>query len=279
MNVMLKSVALSGVLMALAACGGGDEGASDSGGSGGASTTSSSGGSEGGAAGGSSSKPKPQPIDPANTGSVSGVVRWDGTPPERKFQKMLGDPWCMGENTDGGFPYDAVVTGAGGALANSFVQVVSGLDAWEIPEASGEVGLNQVDCLFVPKMVGVQLDQVLMVVNSDGTMHNVHTKPDRNKEKNVSIPANDTKPREFEFKRPEIIEVICDVHAWMRGFIGVTEHPFFAVTGEDGAFSIDGLPAGTYTLEAWHETGGSKQFEVTITAGGAATAEPVLLGG
>ncbi|GJM20978.1 MAG: hypothetical protein DHS20C15_08930 [Planctomycetota bacterium] len=209
---------------------------------------------------------------------MSGVVRWEGTPPERKFQKMVGDPWCIGQNEGGGFLYDAVVTGAGGSLANCFVQVVDGLDAWEIPDGSGSVELNQVDCLFVPKMVGVQLDQVLMVRNSDGTMHNVHTKPDRNKEKNVSIPAGDTKAREFEFKRTEIIEVICDVHAWMRGYIGVTDHPFFAITDEAGAFSIDGLPAGTYTLEAWHEKGGAKQFEVTITAGGTATAGPVMLG-
>lgn len=276
MKDMAKSVAIATLAVALTACGGGGDDASDGGGK---SASSGGGGGDAAADAPSTTKKKREPIDAANTGSVSGVVRWDGTPPEREFQKMLGDAWCLGQNEGGGYLNDAVVTGADGALVNCFVQVVEGLDAWEIPDGEGEVALNQVDCLFEPKMVGLQLGQVLMVSNSDGTMHNVHTKPDRNKEKNISIPANDTKPREFDFKREEIIEVICDVHAWMRGFIGVVDHPFFAITDESGAWSIDGLPAGTYTLEAWHEKGGSERFEVTVEAGGAVTAAPVALGG
>jgi len=272
---MAKSVAIAALVAALTACGGDDDGGAASGGAGKPAPS----GGDASSEAPSTPKPKRQPIDAANTGSVTGVVRWEGTPPERKFQKMVGDPWCIAQHTDGGFLYDAVVTGENGALANSFVQVVSGLDAWEIPDGEGEVALNQVDCLFEPKLVGMQLGQVLMVGNSDGTMHNVHTKPDRNKEKNVSIPAGDLRPREFEFKRTEIIEVICDVHAWMRGYIGVFEHPFFAITGEDGAFRIDGLPAGDYTLEAWHEKGGTQRFDVTVSAGGTASAAPVILGG
>lgn len=262
------------VTVALVACGdGGSEGATPGASSGGSESATSENGESGGA-----SKIARLPIDPASTGGVAGTVAWKGTPPERTFQKMVGDPWCLGQHADGGFLYDAIVTGAEGGLANAFVQVVEGLEGWEIPEPGEPVRLDQIGCLFLPKMVGVQLKQTVQVGNSDGTMHNVHTKPERQKEKNFAIAAG-AKDRELSFKRSEIVEVVCDVHAWMRSWIGVAEHPFFAVSDADGNWAIEGLPAGDYVLEAWHEKGGTSRFGVTVTAGSVSAAATVKLGG
>lgn len=210
-------------------------------------------------------KPARAPVDPAAAGTLTGVVYAEGTPPAPGRLQMVGESFCLGLGD--GSQADTRLLVAGGRLANAFVWITSSLDAYVFTPPTSPVTIDQRDCTFTPRVVGVQVGQEVLARNSDPVMHNVHTQPDKNREKNVGIPAG-ADPYALEFKRPEVmVPVICDVHAWMKAWIGVVEHPFFAVTGADGSFRMDGVPAGEHTLGVWHETLGTREVKVTVTAG------------
>ncbi len=214
---------------------------------------------------GSTTTDDPEPIDPTTVAKVSGVVEVTGTLPDFEPPKVRGDSHCeKGHEASDAVDLPLVVND--GKLANAFVYIKSGLEAYEIPAPTGETVLDQRDCIFQPRVVGVQLGQPVTMLNSDPVLHNVHTKPDENKGKNIAMP-NQGARRDFNFKKPEVmVPVVCDVHPWMRAFIGVVEHPFFAVTDMSGNFEINGVPPGTYTVEVWHELLGTAQAQVTVTA-------------
>ena len=110
--------------------------------------------------------------------------------------------------------------------------------------------------------------QQLEILNSDPVNHNVHA------ESQVNPPWNESQPprAEHKFKRFDSAEVLfpvtCSVHPWMRSYIGVSPHPFFAVTGDDGSFTLKGVPPGTYTIEAVHEKYGRKEGKLTLAPSG-----------
>jgi len=109
----------------------------------------------------------------------------------------------------------------------------------------------------------------VMFRNSDGILHNVHGLPSENREFNIGMPPT-LKEKEQTFNKPEMaFPVKCDVHPWMKAYIAVMTHPYFAVTDRDGKFTIEGLPAGTYEIEAWHEKLGTQTAEVTVDGDGA----------
>ena len=138
-------------------------------------------------------------------------------------------------------------------MANIFVRVKSGLSKKKYDVPKEPVVLDQKGCMYRPRVQAVRAGQTFRFVNSDPLLHNVRGFPTRNRPFNMGQkPGSD--PRDRVFKRPERpIEIQCDVHTWMRGYIFVMDHPFYSVTDEDGQFSIDGLPPGEYTLAAWHE--------------------------
>jgi hypothetical protein len=106
-----------------------------------------------------------------------------------------------------------------------------------------------------------------VVRNSDETLHNVHALPVDNPSFNEGQPFADMEMTRT-FSEPEVmVPFKCDVHPWMSAYAGVVDHPFFAVSGADGRFDLEGLPAGTYTVEAWHEELGSARREVTVADG------------
>jgi hypothetical protein len=110
----------------------------------------------------------------------------------------------------------------------------------------------------------MRVGQPLEITNSDPTLHNIHATPKINTEFNTGQPIEGMKTT-HTFDRPEVmVPFKCDVHGWMNAYVGVLEHPYFAVTGTDGKFSLETLPAGTYTIEAWHERLGAQQQMVTI---------------
>jgi plastocyanin len=198
------------------------------------------------------------PPAPAGKSAIRGVVKFNGAAPAAADIAPSADPACEGMALK-----EQSVVVKDGKLGNVLVRV-KGAVAGAPAAPSAPVVIDQVKCTYTPRVVGAQAGQSIQVKNSDGTLHNVRavagTKPVFNLAQPPSMPPV-TKPVPAD---TELLQLKCDVHPWMRAFIAVSPHPFFATTSEDGAFSITGLPAGTYTLEAWHETLGTKTAEVTV---------------
>jgi len=152
-------------------------------------------------------------------------------------------------------------------LANVFVYIKKG--APTTPAAGDAPVLDQVDCQYQPYVMGVVAGQKVTIRNSDPLMHNIHATPKtkENKEFNFAQVTKGAENKDKSFDKPEVmVRVKCDVHPWMFAYIGVQDHPYFAVTAKDGTFKIPNLPAGTYTIEAYHLKAGAKTQEITVTA-------------
>ncbi|HXO22116.1 MAG TPA: carboxypeptidase regulatory-like domain-containing protein [Thermoanaerobaculia bacterium] len=207
----------------------------------------------------------------ADTGNstVSGKATYNGPDPDTAIA-MNADPVCAGLHKE---PVDtSKVVVKGGNLANVFVYVKTGLEGKSFPVPTEKAMIDQQGCLYHPRIQGVRVGQTLVIRNSDPTLHNIHALPVKNQEFNQGQPFQ---KMEFEkkFDKPEVmVHFKCDVHPWMTAYMGVLDHPFFAVTNEDGTFTIPKLPAGKYTLEAWHEYLGTVDQDVTVTPGQTVTA-------
>jgi plastocyanin len=206
-------------------------------------------------------------VDASQTGSIKGVVTAVGAADADVTIKMDADPVCAGLHTS---PVESETTlaNASGQLANVLVYVKSpGLTG---PAPSTPLVLSQQGCIYHPHVAAMVAGQTLKVVNQDPTLHNVHALAKANTEFNQAQPFQNME-LERKFDKTEMaIHVKCDVHPWMQSYITVLPHPYFSVTGADGSFSISGVPAGSYEVEAWHETLGTKTGQVTVTAGGSA---------
>jgi plastocyanin len=206
------------------------------------------------------------PIDPATAGSITGTVKLDGPVPKATRIRMDAEPTCAKTHTTPVMSEEYVVGDKGG-LGNVVVYVKDGLGNRTFPTPTDAVVLDQNGCIYVPHVIAVMVNQPVEIVNSDPTTHNVHPVPANNKEWNKSQPPKAEKIVE-KFAREEIaILVKCNVHPWMKSYIAVLKHPYFKITGKDGAFEIKNLPPGDYTLVAWHGVlGPSAEQKVTIGA-------------
>jgi plastocyanin len=201
-------------------------------------------------------------VDPATAGKITGKVTLEGTPPKQEAIQMAADPNCARLHTTP-VTTEFVVVGDGGALANGFVYVKSGLSGKFEPPAEAVV-LDQQGCTYHPHVFGIQAGQPLEILNSDETLHNIHAMPKKNKEFNIGQPVKGLKTqRTFEVEEV-MVPFKCDVHKWMNSYAGVLSHPFFAVSGTDGTFTIEGVPPGSYVVEVWHEQLGTKEMNVTV---------------
>ena len=191
-------------------------------------------------------------VDPATAGTLTGTIKFTGRKPARKPVDMSNDPACV--EAHHGKPYDeSEVVNPNGTLANVFVYVKTGLEGKHFPIPATPATIDQKGCWFNPRVIGMQVGQTLSVVNSDPVTHNIHPMAQINREWNHSQGAGD-EPLARKFTKPEImIRVKCNIHSWMHAFIGVLDHPYYAVSGDTGSFTIPNLPPGDYTLEAWHE--------------------------
>jgi plastocyanin len=205
-----------------------------------------------------------KPVDPATTGDIGGRVVFTGPRPTADVIRVGIDPVCA-QTVGANVQSQAVLIGQDGALQNVFVYVKDGLDpAYSFAIPTTAVTLDQKGCRYTPRVFGVRAGQPVEIVNSDATLHNVHALPMMNQEFNQGEPAQGARMQKT-FTVPEVmVRFKCDVHAWMSAYVGVMAHPFFAVTGADGTFTIKGLPPGTYTLEAWHEKFGTRSATVTV---------------
>lgn len=218
----------------------------------------------------SAPQPKSEPIyfevDPTSAGSLRGQVRFLGkTPPPRRVS-MDAEPACAALHKTAVLE-QRIAAGRDGGLANVFVYIKEGLEGKAFRPPQEPVVLDQRGCQFLPRVLGVRAGQTLVIRNSDPVSHNIHPMPKNNRDWNQQQPpqAPDLRRR---FQRPEVmIPVKCNVHSWMRSYIGVLDHPYFAVTGADGRFAIDRLPPGDYRVAAWHEVLGEMTERVSISKG------------
>ncbi|HEV7746763.1 MAG TPA: carboxypeptidase regulatory-like domain-containing protein [Pyrinomonadaceae bacterium] len=216
---------------------------------------------------------------PSDGGTVSGTIAFTGAAPAPKKIDTSADPACGSKNPTLATEDNVV---ADGKLANVFVYIKDGAaaDGTKIDgyawKADAPVTLDQDGCHYRPHVAGVMVGQKLSIKNSDPTQHNIHFTPKNNPDWNQSQP-NGAPELTHSFARSEIlVPVKCNQHPWMKAYVGVLKHPLFAVSAADGTFTIKGVPAGTYTLAAWHEggaTGTEKTMQVTVTANGTAKAD------
>jgi plastocyanin len=174
------------------------------------------------------------------------------------------DPACV--QSSGPSPAsDAVLIADDGALQNAFVYIKDGLDPrYVFPVPTSTVMLDQKGCRYSPRIAGVQVGQPVEITNSDPTLHNVHGLAVVNAEFNEGQPMQGMRERRV-FTSPEVmIHFKCDVHNWMSAYVGVLNHPYFAVTKADGTFDLPNVPPGTYTVEAWHEKFGRRTAQVRV---------------
>jgi plastocyanin len=197
----------------------------------------------------------------APKGSIKGTVLFEGEPPERTKLVRDSDPYCQKTEK---LAEDVVVTK--GKLKDVLVRIKVGT-AGKHAAPAAPVVIDQRECMYTPRVVAVMAGGKLAVRNSDGTFHNVHgtvngkflwNKPQAAKAPDLAI----------DLPQPgDVVDIVCDVHPWMHSYAAIMDHPFYAVTGSDGAFEIKGLAPGDYTLEAWHPKLGLKTMQVKIGTG------------
>jgi hypothetical protein len=213
------------------------------------------------------------PADPATLGTIQGKVAFTGAKPAPKVLSMDATPACARMHT-GPVHAEDVVLNANGTLKNAFVYIKSGLAAREYPTPSTGVKLDQKGCVYSPHIVGLMVNQPLEISNSDDTNHNIHPMPKINREWNESQPPKgDVKVKTFPKEELPPILFKCNIHPWMRAWVGVSSHPFFAITADDGTFTIKDVPAGEYTVEVWQERYGVQELKIKVEPKQAVTAE------
>jgi hypothetical protein len=174
-------------------------------------------------------------VDPATAATISGSVMFQGTAPEATMIDMSDETVCADRHGSAGKSTEHVVVNPNGTLANVFIYVKDGLGDMTFPVPQDPVVIDQAGCWYVPRVLGVQVGQDLMIKNSDGVLHNINAKPSENR--------------------------------WMQAYVGVLEHPYYSVTGEGGNYSLSPLPPGTYVIEAWHEQYGTQTQTITVGEG------------
>ena len=221
------------------------------------------------------SKPEPaaQPagggkkVDAATAGTITGKVSFEGTPPAPETIRLGVDMACV-QAAGANAKSDAILVSSTGGLQNTFVYIKDGLDpAYSFDPATTPVVLDQKACHYTPRVFGARVGQPIEIVNSDPTLHNVHAIPVVNQEFNKPEAVQGMRMTHV-FTQPEVmVRFTCNVHSWMTAHAGVLPHPYFAVSGEDGSFTIKNVPPGTYTIGAWHEKFGDQTAKVTIADG------------
>jgi plastocyanin len=203
-------------------------------------------------------------VDPARAATVKGTAKFSGDPPKMRPIDFGADPVCKGlHGAERVFEEKIVVNRENGGLRYAFVRVTKGLPAGKFDPPADSVVLDQKGCMYTPHVFGIQTGQTLVIRNSDNTNHNIHGYPKKNEGFNFGqTTAGQEEERVFKFA--ETIPVKCDRHGWMEGYIHVMSHPYFATTDENGGFEIKNVPAGTYTIEAWHESLGTQTADVTV---------------
>ena len=231
---------------------------------------------ENGGPGGDIPKKVPFPAEQA-TVSISGMVRFEGQAPIRKKLNVTSDhSVCHPESAPPPLSETLIVNG-NGTVKNVVVYVSKGLARYRFEKNTTPAKFDQVRCVYVPHVQPVQVGQPLHVRSSDDTSHNVHWKSEKNGDMNISqTSAGMVDVTSFKVKRQEIgtARFECEIHGWMTSYVPIFKHPFFAMTGDDGSYSLPKrLPAGKYTLSTWHEKLGTKSVVIEVKDGESKTVD------
>jgi plastocyanin len=198
-------------------------------------------------------------------GTVSGKVTLSGAAPKLKPLDLSKEPACVKMHAyDALFP-EFVVTGYGNALRNVVVYISAG-DGETAPVPAAPVTYDQQGCHYTTHVLAFRVGQEVKISNSDPISHNIHPLAKANREWNKIQPPG-VPPFSYAFEREEIIPIKCNLHPWMQGYFVVLRTSHFAVTGDDGEFTLPNLPPGHYTVTAWHETFGTQSREITVSGG------------
>jgi plastocyanin len=199
------------------------------------------------------------PSAPAAGGEIQGHVVLGGPVPPAKKVPVTIDQYVCGKEKDAG----DLVLSAAREIQNVVVWLQNPPPGAPSPVAASTPQMDQKECMFVPRVVLVPAGGTVEFLNSDRLLHNLHGAPKANN------PFNRTQPKgrtiAIAFARPEIIRIDCDLHSWMRGWVVVADHPFYAITDATGRFKFDNVPPGQYTLQVWHERLGRRTSTVTVS--------------
>jgi plastocyanin len=209
--------------------------------------------------------PSGKPVDPATAGSVTGMIMLEGAPPAPRTINMSGVPPCAKQHVGDPGKTEEIVPGDGGTLQNVVVYLKGDFAAYSFNVPQTPAVLDQGACQFHPHVLALLIDQPLEVVSSDPVGHNVNAMAKINATWNHTLAPKSKQPYQQSFARAEVaIPVKCNIHPWMKAYIAVLDSPYFAVTGQDGAFALRNVPPGTYTLTAWQETYGATEQSITV---------------
>ena len=213
------------------------------------------------------------PLDPATVGTIAGTVSFQGAAPEMGIVRMTSDPFCARQHPTPLRQAILVLGEDGRTLGNVFVYIKTGLEGRTFQVPSDPVVLDQNGCVYVPRVIGIQAGQTLVIRNSDDTLHNIHALPMDNDEFNIGQPVKGMETKAVFDQVEVMVPFKCDVHRWMRSYAGVLDHPYFAVSPPDGTFAIGNIPPGDYVLEAWHERLGAQELSVSVGPSETVTAD------
>ena len=194
-------------------------------------------------------------------GTVSGKITYEGTPAKQKPIDMSKEPSCAKQYATPPTT-ETVVTGPNNALANVVVYISAGAPDEAAPSKAAV--FTQKGCRYLPHVLALQVNQELNVLNEDQTSHNIHPLAKTNREWNKSQPPG-SPPIVDKYDKPEMIAVKCNIHPWMHGTFAVLKNSHYAISGQDGGFTLPNLPPGKYTVTAFHESYGDQSQEVTIS--------------
>ena len=191
-------------------------------------------------------------------GSVKGAVILKGAAPEPRKLPVTIDQYVCGKEKSA---EDLVLSPEGG-IRNAVVWLENPPPTPAAAAPPPVTAMDQKDCVFTPRVVVVAAGGRIDFLNSDRLLHNLHSTPSANPPFNRAQPKGRTIP--IAFPHPEIVRVSCDLHSWMRGWVVVAPHPFYAVTDAAGRFALPGLPPGRYTVRAWQERLGAISREIVV---------------
>lgn len=202
-----------------------------------------------------------QAVEVKDGGSISGTVKLSGAAPPVKAIDVTKDKEICGQG--GKLVEEALLVGPKGGVRYAVVSLtgIATGKKW----ATEKFTFDQRNCRFDPHVLVVKAGASVEILNSDGILHNIHTFSTKNAAFNVAMPKF-KKKMEKAFAAPEMIRAACDAHAWMSGWIVVSESPYTVVTDADGNFKLENVPSGTYKVEVWHEKLGKVTKEVTVKA-------------